>query len=670
MTTSILSLLMALCMLVTPVAGMDASEFPNFAYSIDFSAQPGDHALGLVQTTDGQNAFYASLEDAAFYLTGGQAILLQDSRAISVPTSDLMATLSMLSGNIPDPTEEDLNALATFAQGVLMTVSPEAFTFAPAGEGFTLEMDVDALLADLNKGVPQVLTSYAAQLDPTVSKYTPYIFGQPVTCAQLAQMWPQLGLGEVRTGLTLKLAMIPQQDGSMTILGGVSGLTFIASIGGEGFDLRFTTPDGVSYQFDTADLTTVGLIASQAFSAVGSEAFMFTESRDTLESGYSVMTYEAHLNTTALCRDLNRGFAEAIRAKVSTVDALLEKYRSWIALFDPQLAQSLTAASLAGAFDKGLISLPHTIGLLTVTDDLSTRTVKVDGYLNQATVTGKICYGRDTAGSLLFTLDDRYDPFVLDVDFLTDYNAWSCSLSSSIPVFDAFSTLTVACEQSGYGERILVTTDTNALRLAFDGHEQYMELKVGPFNAFLREDEYDVFHVNVYHPEFFIDVHAGEEFIDLDSTFFGADLAMTDEAFTLNGYIQPDEYADRITFGLDVMESGAFDAYLHAGYDADYSITFAFNTIVFREGDDMYTFTPDYATGNYILALNGEAYGTIAGKTEGSQTTIWCYQGLDTTVTPICTIVVDSAPAPVALPDGAQQVDAMTFLEAFASLFE
>lgn len=675
----ILTLLLALSMLASPMSGAGVSDLPHFSYSIDFTDDSDgvDHSMGLVQTTGEQAAFYTSMADSAFYLTGEQAFIVRPDGAISVPASDFIALLYSMTGSLPDPTEADANALMSFAQSLVSILSPDAFLLAPAGDGFVMELDVDALLADLNTGVPQLLTAHAEQLDPTVRKYSLALTGQPYTCAQLAAMWPQLGLGSVHTGVTIRLSILPQQDGSVTFLGGVADLTFIGRIGEDGFDLRFTTPDGVSYQLDSADLITVSLIASQAFSAVGHEAFMYTESRDTLESGYQMVTYEIHLNTTALARDLNRGFAEAIRAKVDTVNALLDKYRSWIALFDPQLAQTLTADSLAAAFEGGLISLPHAIGLLTVTDDMGARTAEIDGSLNQATLTGKISYGSGTSGSLLFTIDDRHVPVTIDADFLADYNAWFCSLSSSLPIFDAIHTLTISYDGSGYGDSILITTDTNAFRLAYSAPEQYMELKIGEVNAYLRQDGNDVFHVNVYHPEFFADLHAGEEFVNLDSTFFGLDFAQgRNDSFTISGYIAPEANA-RYDFGLNLHESGGYMGSFANGYftgeDVDVSAVYVSDSLYITVDGELYSVVRDSETSALLLCYNHGIFATIYSEVADDLATLRIYEeyaGKDHTLPPLCTVTIDLDPAPISLPAGAQVTEVSSFVQTLMNLLQ
>lgn len=675
----ILTLLLALSMLVSPMSGAGTTDLPHFSCSIDFSDDSvgEDRAMGLVQTTDVQSAFYASMTDGSFYLTGEQAVIVLPDRTISVPASDFIALLYGMTGSLPAPTEADAYALMTFAQSLVSIISPDAFVLAPAGDGFMMELNVDALLADLDTGVPQLLTAHADQLDPIVRKYSLALTGQAYTCAQLADIWPQLGLGGVRTGLTIKLSVLPQQDGSVTFLGGVADLTFIGRIGEDGFDLRFTTPDDVSYQLDSADLFTVSLIASQAFSGVGHEAFMFTESHDTLESGYQLVTYEAHLNTTALARDLNRGFAEAIRARVDTVNALLDKYRSWIALFDPQLAQTITADSLAATFDAGLITLPHAIGLLTVTDDMGTRTAKIDGSLNQATLTGKISYGDETSGSLLFTIDDRHVPVTIDADFLADPDAWFCSLSSNHPIFDAINTLTVSYDGRGYGDSFLITTDTNAFRLAYSSPEQYMELKLGEVNAYLRQDGSDAFHVNVYHPEFFADLHAGEEFVSLDSTFFGLDFAPgRNDTFTLNGYIAPEADA-RYDFGLKLHESGSYMDSFSYGYftgdDVDISAVYVRDSLYITVDGELYSVVRDSETSALLLCHNHGIFATIYSDVTDDLVTLRIYEeyaGKDHTLPPLCTVTIDLDPAPLSLPTGTQVTDVHSFIHTLVNLLQ
>lgn len=676
----ILTVLLTLSMLVSPMPGVSSSELPCFTCAVDFTgeADDSDVTLGLVRTIDGDPAFVLMRNDGTLYLTGEQAITaLADGRALAVPTVDLMAMLYGLNGSIPDPTEADVNAIMAFAQSVMSVISPEAFLLVPAGDFFVVELDVDALLADLHTGIPQLLTTHAAQLDPTVQKYSLALTGRAFTCEQLAAMWHELALGDVCTGLTLRLSVLPQQDGSITFLGSVSGFTFIGRVGEEGFDLRFTTPDGVSYQLDSADLATVSLLVTQACQSISSEALSFTPDQYTHPTGAALSTYTITLNSTNLARDLNIGFAEAIRSSADTVNALLNKYRSWIALFDPQAAETLTAASLADAFDSGLIFLPHAIGELCFTNHESANVMEVRGYLNEATLTGKCFYGSEPSGSLLFTIDSHDTPFTLDADYHISGDCATVSLTSSRPILDAFSTITLMLEEGRRGSGFCITTDTNVFRMAFNAPEQYMELKVGPFNAYLRQDASDVYHVNVYHPEFFADLQACDDFVSLDSTFVGLDFARSrNDSFVINGYVAPDT-DNRYDFGLNLHESGGYMGRFANGYlignDVNASAVYVSDSLYITVNGELYSVVRDSETSALLLCYNHGICATIYPEITSDLVTLRIYRdyaGKDNTLPPLCTVTLDPDPAPLALPSGAQSTDADFFIHTLTNLLQ
>lgn len=665
----LMALLLALSMFLSPAANMGeaGADLPHATLSLDYTENHGDFSVGLVETTDGQDAFYVTLEEGSFYLTGTTAMLEHDGQLISVPAAELTALAYGALGMLPAPTEEDAMAVAWFAQALMDSVTGKSLSLLPMDNGVYVILNVDQLIAELDQAIPQVLTAYAEYLDPTIIKYSTALLGQSITSAELAEVWPELGLSELQTGLVLHATVQQQSNGSTFISATAADVNLSCTVSRDSFDMQITLPDGKVYPFSTADLlTVVQLLASVP--APTTAAFNAVETSGTNAFGETTSNIVLTLDTTVMARDLNAGLAQVVADNAATVDALLNKYRSWFELIDPELAAFLTAENLASAFQQGLLSLPEIKGEAVLTSHRG-GSITVDGhftgFFGKATLTGSICTGWGNDISLTLTIDDGYDPLVLTYAQAADVWSKQVSITSSNPIFDLFRIISLHMDDNGF----VLTTDTNDLRLAYDAEEQYMEAKIGLLSASLREDENEDVHVNLSLPEFFLDLHIGGEALALDSTFFGLDYTETDSGPVIGGYIRPDLYDDSTFFGLAVDEyTGVVQAYLK-GEDVDVQLNIAENVISFSDGDDLVTLIPDYAREAYVLSFNGEEHITITGEEENDALTLHFFDGLDTEVAPAFTVTLDMSPAAINLPEGAQAVDARTFLMALLKLF-
>jgi len=316
----------------------------------------------------------------------------------------------------------------------------------------------------------------------------------------------------------------------------------------------------------------------------------------------------------------------------------------------------------------GLLTLPELKGEVVLSknnDGVVTVDGHFSGFMGKATLTGTIFTGWDSASNITLTIDDGYDPLVFTFTSASDGWDQQLSFSSNQPLFDLFRTITLHMDDDGF----VLTTDTNDIRLAYDAEEYYMEAKIGLLNAFLREDENDGIHVNLALPEFFFDLHTGDEYLNLDSTFFGFDYAETDNGMAVNGYIHPDLYDDRTVFGLAADEYlGVIQAYLKDG-DVDLHLNISGYVITFSDGDDLYTITPDFVNNAYIISCNGEEFITITGEEKNDVLTMHFFEGLSTEGDPAFTVIIDMSPDAITLPEGAQPVDAQTFLQAVLQFF-
>lgn len=672
----LVALMLVLSMLVSPMAGYNTSlvsELPAFTVSVNSSE--GDAAsAGINQTTAGDPVIHFDMNGQGLAITDENAYLNDASGVYSVPVSEVLNLIASMQ-TIPEPTEEDLQALLIFAQGVLGSISPTSFNLSMMSTGMSVTIDVDKLFDELDAGVPNVLTSYAQYLDPTLQKYSAALLGQTLTCADLASAWPQLGLSEINTGLKAQLTVL-QRGNQTTIIGSISDVNFMATVSSTGFKLDVTTPDGVTYTLDTADVAVLAEILQGVLSGITAEAFSYGTVTERDANRASVFTTTITLDTTALANDLNAAMADAITTNSDTVDTLLNKYRSWIALFDASTASQLTAESLSQAFTNGLISLPAASGKLTVAEHVYTNTIIVDGSFAGVELTGKL-NEREGSGTFALTYDDRYEPLMLTLDCYSYRDSMQFSFNSNISIFGLFRTLTLSVEDS-YDLEWSLTTDTNVLRAGYSDEEQYMEAKIGPVNAKFHMDEDDFYHLSFYSPVFFADLHSSDSGFNLATTFGGLNYAESRYGFQLDGYVNDNDYR-RSTFGLtsrDLYSKETLSAYLYTSDGHDYTLgydgssmtlcldgmTYIVKEIKTGRSDQigLSLTSPNLANPN-ILTLLITATDTVL--------TADLYQGADTTVTPYLSVSLDIDPAAMTLPTDVTTVDLNTFMNKLNSLF-
>lgn len=654
----IVALLLALSMLFSPAAYTTPSDVPEMTVTVT-RADGESISGGLVKTTDGIPAMILNVLQESLLITGDASYYSDGTVTYTVSADELMKLAGSAFQTLPEPTENDMNAIMLFVQGVAEGVSTDAVSIAAMGNGMSFSIDVDQLAKDLNTAVPNTLTTYAAFLDPTLAKYSQALAGETITCKQLAAAWPELGLDQVRTGLAGSLTVVPNRD-SISIVGKLAGVSFMAKITETGFNGSITTPDGKVYVLDTADLLVLAEVLSEVPSVMTNAGFSVTEEGDTTT---------IKVDLAALSTDLNRALTLAVALHSTEIDELLNKYRTWFELIDEDFAAQLTAANLAKAFQQGAISLPPYKGELTIEQDYETRTYNVNGYFGNTTLTGKY-HSREDVGSFLLAFNDSYEPLYLTLDIATDYNTTSYSLSSSLPVLELFNTITLYVDDS-YDAQYTLTTDTNVLRLSYSDDEQYMEAKLGPVNLSYKMDEADVNHFELYTMDFFARLLVAEDRFALDTTVFGLDAALNNDGFSMNGYVYEDFDPDyvRHDFGVHYNEDTMLSAYLAADgrNESCYALTVMPQYASVSFDGDTYTVTPYYGAEMeaYIIAKNGVPGLSVTGEVSENEEeiTFKVYQGLDLTAQPAFTIVLDTTPDKVKVPADVIVVDPATFVE-------
>lgn len=698
-----IALILALSMLFSSGA-IGTGDFTPFAVEMESNGETV--SFGMAETTQGAPAAYLSHDDETFYLTGEKSVLVGQSGAAYTPTQELSALLGTSMGLLPTPTEADLNALTYLFTGLMANISPNALSFAPTGNGFTFKADVDLLLDDLETAVPQVLNAYADQLYPLVRKYSVGLTGQTFTCAQLAAAWPQLGLSQIQTGVTLQLTVAEQETGNVTILGKVCDATFIGSLREDGFNVRFNAPDGKSYQIDTADLAVLAQLLGDLPQQLIAQSVTMTIEGNT-------QTTTILVNTPVLARTLNQELARIVRENTETVDALLNKYRSWFELADAEVGANLTAERLAMALTAGIIELPEVVGSLSVVQDDSDIAVingRFTGDMGVVTITGTAAMDDYTEQSITYTITSDSGegaPFMVTCTghFAEDNETLTYTFSE--PVFGLFRTLNFAFESYAYydfygrteeefiqelydeyyawsfyqdyygsveeyiqetmeyylvsGTTLSVTTDTDEVRLCLSD-EPRCEIKLPDFYFFFGGETEGRISLQV--PEFYLDFLFTDNGMRLDTPVFGLSV----NEYGLDGYVAEDY--DRVNFGFQMNEDGILTHAYILGGDLNYSLTNIVDgdTILLGIDDEAY-FLNIVDDNTFTVTNDGEVVYTLKVEVNADHTTetYRLYNGANTSAQPMFTVTVDLDPDAVTLPAFCQMVDAEDFLQLLGS---
>ncbi|MGN0794401.1 MAG: hypothetical protein ACI4MG_08040 [Aristaeellaceae bacterium] len=674
-------MMLALCMFFTPAA-LTASDCEITPATITLESADGlSLSGGLTLTADGSPAIFLDASGNGLSATGDTAYVTIAGTSYAVPVEELLQLLAASSMSVPAPTEEDMMALMAFATGLLSNAPRDAVSMSVIGNGLSFSVNVDKLCDYLHTGVPTMLNTYASYLDPVLEKYSPYLFGEVITSAQLAEVWPQLGLDQVETGFSAQLSVI-QSRNSVMLIGQVADVSFMATISESNLSATVTTADGTIYAIDTADFATIAAILAEVPQQITTDAFSVVETNTVNESSHRIDTLTCKLDTTTLSRDLNRGLAYTFAMHSTEVDQLLNKYRSWFALTDESLAERLSARFLIDTFNKGTVFLPALTGELCITCNQRTRDYTVDGYLGAVTLNGVICTNSmDTTASFTLAYPDRYNDFVLSLDYSESYDdGLTCTVHCSENLL-GFRTLTFYMNDIYGWMSWNLTTDTNVLRATYSDFEQHLELKLGAISASLRVDANDALHFDLYSPQFFTALHVDESSFNLDTTLGGIDYAENREGFVLNGYLIDFDsyYHARTAFGLSYVDSwneSSVTGYLNTSSGESYRMSLHANGIdLFLDGTE-YAIRPvktdDPNKTTLTIAENGEIIMTYV-LTETRTTVIaQLYDGTDVSeaAVPMYTLTLDLAPEAFVAPADATVVDAMTFLEKLITLLD
>lgn len=698
----IISVLLAMLMLVTPftesVVDVTSTDFDPGIVTV--VAGDEEVSFGIGETADDQVVFFLKQDDQSLYLSEDRSVVVIPEGVAYTPSAELTALLGNAYNLFPQPTDSDLNAIGQFAGMLFMSINPDALSLAPTGSGFTMKMDVDMLMKELDTVLPSTLTNCAGTLDPVVRKYTAALLGQTMDCAELAKAIGEMGLREIETGLTLQLTVVQKDDGSYTFLGKVCDVTFIGSMGEEGLNARFTTADGKVYQIDTADMAAAMDYVVNLVSGLLQKSLVVSEDGSTIT---------LQVNTPVLAQWLNAALAADIRANLDKVNELLNKYRGWLEKMDAEAGAVLTAEHLVLAFENGAISLPDMKGDIVIkqtSDSAINVSGEISGELGKYTLSGDVIM---TSNGLYSSVRHVFDdgegaPFVYTCGATqTDANNVRGFYSFSEPLFGLFNTLSISVENNSYYDYdgmteaeyqemidedyywfsdyydrvyggyygyvsamyeyayvednvVSITTDTDAFRFYADSSKPVIDLKTPEFNFHLATNEAEEGTLLLETPEFTLNLLSTDSGMSINSSTFG----FSADNYGLDGYIA-DGY-ERTRFGIHTDDSGHI--YYNDGYDS-YTLTFADNEMLLVAADETYHLYFDRENSQLLInADNAVVYTVTIAQNEDSTVAFYTmYNGTDLTAEPVCTITTDSEPDEIVLPAFGAMVDAEDFLK-------
>ncbi|MBQ3156636.1 MAG: hypothetical protein IJB81_06880 [Clostridia bacterium] len=611
-------------------------------------------AIGFGKTTTGYSANYTS-PDLALLINEISAYLTSGGITSATSTQALLNLLSQIANSgTPQLTPEDLQLLAdvglAFLQGLMTS---DCITVSGSGSTMNLHIDLDGLLDLLDTLVPQALSVSPEKMEALLAKLTPYLFGQPVSLAQITDAWQQLGLRDIQTGLVLD-ATLMSTGRVIALIASCMNWHLKLAFSPSGLSGTLTTPEGIAYPFDTNDLQTVAGLLAAAPSAITEEAFQIEQT--VAAQTYNGRSFPDSLVTTHLrtdlalvVRDLCTGLKQSINANAPTVDALLKKYQPWIDLFlsGAEASAPLTADALIQLLDSmpALSSVP---GEATIVNNYCYQTVTIDAFLANAQFEADIStQRRQQTISAAFRIVDPVDYFELSLDGCTDYQGnTSCTLSSSKALGGCHALTFSFCRPSVYNSTLSIATDNDAFRLTVDTTRSgdRLDLHLGSFH--LAYAEASVSHGQIQ-PEMslqsswpggFVSLLVTDNTVEFDSNLLGFSYVETWDTIRMEGYVSEHSdamYPNSFTFMLDEENEILTGSIIP--YDGDaVHLTYRTGKLSILTGGseciiaDAHTGTPTQNT--TTVTVDGEIAATVVTDVQGRDSmTIRLYPGAQTT---------------------------------------
>ncbi len=640
-----------------------SNELDGFLHSsqpqmhVTFSTPEGEtYTTGIGTTDTSEAAFYAKAPEMSVIVTEAAVYLSNATGLTATQTQALIELLMSSASAAPQITEEDMAVLANTLMDVLSGISQNAFNLLDTSNALQIDLNLDALIHDLNTAIPAALTKNAASLDPVLNKIIPYLTdGATLTCQQLIDHWPELGLADVKTGVTATLRMVQAGD-TMNITLGLMGHAVELNIAADGNFIFTLTPAGAvsSYTFNSRDLAILGDIVGKFF--------VYEEN------------YDAATSTATIHMELTwEKIAEVLFEYAATLDPLLAKYDPWFrlmtgdtnAVFTTGQTPLLSAGTLAKA---ALQNRPSELFALDAEINQSKQTIKASGYLGNLDFTLDLIASRSGNTNFTATLtdDQSYTPLSMVMTGNVDSRGkTSMSLSSSEAIMGA-NIITFHLNPAYPNRSFTLSTDSDAyhIRWAETIRTNEFDLKLGSFKAYFQEHQRNGSTFGFSAPDYSLDAKITEDMFQLDSTYFGLNCTIGRNTVKLNGYLN-DGYSYTTTFDLLLDEdNGTLSANVQTPYDGCISLSYQNNTLTFQQDGDTAVLRLSNP-GHYQLLINGRVMMTLLTEVDmsnGHACRIRLLQG-DTLDGDAYTLTISFQPQTVEVPANAQFLTPEEFIQ-------
>lgn len=621
----LISLLLSLLLLLTPVLGASASASSHltteealghivnqFVELLNGRSSGVDFQLTNVNGETVEAGFSAiqnsasahfSMDDLALLITESATYLSNKGEAFSVGSTELLEKLMELTGvqSMPAVTEEELQLLVQIVMELVSGVLQNGcVSYSARGNMINLHIDLDSFLRQLDAQLPQVLNAHQQDVDALLQKYTPFLFGSVITLDQLINGIAQIGLKDAKTGLTLD-AMVFVSNTGMSLIISCSDYELRLEITQTGFAMSFTTPDGKVYPFNSNDLLTILGVVMSAPVKITEEAFRFEQTQD---DAADIVTTHMTVDLSLLERDVKEALITCIKANSLSLDRLCTAYQPWVDLFFSDSYVKVSVDPVTGLSEEEIVQvkapvlsaewltkavtnisfLPRVTGEATVVVNNRNHTIAFDGYLGQMLFEGDIASGRYTSTfNIALRSPDAYRPFEMTLNgHLNERNdtfTMTLACSESLGGFNSI-TWSKSINSYPYGITTAITTDTDFLHFVIKESRNYQSfsMKLSDFTL-----DYDLHNNNsdiglhAAWPNGYADLTVTSNSIEFASPILGFSYDESYDVYRAEGYINEDgSYRmrpTRFSFMLD-NENEILTASIMPYYDAAAHLTY------------------------------------------------------------------------------------------------
>ena len=626
---------------------------------------------------EGAPAAALSFPGAELIVSGLMTALTRWDGSYSVSTPELLTALTA----VPELGEKDLDALKAFGYSLLGRLSRQAVSYSLSSNMLSLHINVDALLQDLDTAMPELLRLHADALNPLVSGVTGMLLSQRLTCSDLADLWPMLGLSGLRTGIEADVAVL-KMGSAVNVSVFCMGHTLTLSIENDTTMSFSLLPAGAeqAYVLDTRDLLTVV------------EILMAIPTYSVTEDDFDdVTTIDVAVTRQAILDALSRNGL--------TVDMLLYKYDPWFQLLSgkkPAAETITTDGAAAAAATTGysqmldledllrIVSrLPETVFALHWVRNDDDRTINASGELMGLDYTFDWQEGRyGNATTWHAAIQDRnlYTPLDIRISGLQDYAGnFTASLSSTKAIFGAYAInlsvqnrVSLSSRRRIRGNQIALTTDTDAFHFLYkDAYGSLTELDVRlgdvsfafdhPYRSASMSATLDI-------GGFLVNASASDAHVNISSELFGLDVLGTENGGVMTGYLVDGYDVYAFTLQQD-MENELLTLNLMLDGDSLYLACQPDELKLRMDGEELAL--RKIADGTWHMLVSGELFATLLTErsTRANHFRFRLLPG-DGTAGDGVTLLIRFDADPIVLPADAKPCTPEEFLQVLQSTFQ